>query len=80
MIATRQLVIDGVCAVGQQIVDTLQLRVVAMASVFVFLYMGCTLASPGKYNWTVRVHWRCGLMSNYFDHLLLLLWSFLLLF
>ena len=30
---------------------------------------GGTLASPGKYNWTVRLRWLCGLMSNYFDHL-----------
>ena len=39
---------------------------------FSFLYMGCKLAPPGEYNWTVRVWWRCSLMSNYFDHLLLL--------
>jgi len=33
---------------------------------------GCTVAPPGKYHWTIRV-WRwCGLISNYFDHLLLL--------
>jgi len=36
------------------------------------LYMGCTLAPPGEYYWTVRLRRRCGLMSNYFDHLLLL--------
>jgi len=47
------------------------LRDVAMATVFVFLYMECTLAPPGEYDWTVRVRRRCGLMSNYFDHLLL---------
>jgi len=29
------------------IADTLQLRDVAMATIFVFLYMGCTLAPPG---------------------------------
>jgi len=29
----------------------------------------CTLVPPGEYDWTVRVHRRCGLMSNYFDHL-----------
>jgi len=34
------------------------------------LYMGCTLAPPGEYYWTVRLRRRCGLMSNYFDHLL----------
>ena len=33
--------------------------------------MACTLAPPGEYDWTVRVRRRCGLMSNYFDHLLL---------
>jgi len=32
--------------------------------------MGCTLAPPGEYDWTVLVWLRCGLMSNYFDHLL----------
>jgi len=44
---------------------------VVMATIFGFLYMGCTLAQPGKYDWTDRVRRRCGLMSNYFDHLLL---------
>jgi len=34
-------------------------------------YMGCTLAPSGKYEWTVRVRRRCGLMSNYFDNLLI---------
>jgi len=29
-----------------------------------------TLAPPGEYDWTVRLLQRCGLMSNYFDHLL----------
>jgi len=33
----------------------------------------CTLAPPGKYDWTIRLQWRCGLMSDYFDHLFLLL-------
>jgi len=32
-----------------------------------------TLALPGEYDWTVRLWRRCGLKSNYFDHLLLLL-------
>jgi len=31
----------------------------------------CTLAPRGKNDWTVCVWWRCGLMSNYFDHLFL---------
>jgi len=31
-----------------------------------------TLAQPGEYHWTVHVRRRCGLMSNYFDQLLLL--------
>jgi len=35
--------------------------------------MGCTLASPDEYDLTVRVRQLCDLMSNYFDHLLLLL-------
>jgi len=30
----------------------------------------CTLSQPGEYQWTVHVRWRCGLLSNYFDHLL----------
>ena len=34
-----------------------------------FLYMGCTLAPPGECDWNARVQHRCGLMSNYFDHL-----------
>jgi len=37
------------------------------------LYMGCTLAPPDEYCWTVCLWRRCSLMSNYFDHLLLLL-------
>jgi len=44
-------------------------RDIAVATVFGFLYIGCTLASPGECDWTVHVHWRCGLMSYYFDHL-----------
>ena len=44
-----------------------------MATIFGFLYTRCTLAPPGQCDWTVRVRRRCGLMSNYFDHLLLLL-------
>ena len=37
----------------------------------------CILVPPGKYDWTIRVWRRCGLMSNYFDHLLLLVPSLL---
>ena len=39
--------------VGQPNADiaiTLQLRDVAMATIFVFLYMGCTLAPSGEYD------------------------------
>jgi len=32
-----------------------------------------TLAPPGKYDWTAHLWRRCGLMSNYTDDLLLLL-------
>jgi len=32
--------------------------------------MGGTLAPPDECDWTVRLRRRCGLMSNYFDHLL----------
>jgi len=53
------------------IADTLQLRDVATQTIFVFLYMGCTLAPPGEYDWTVRVRRRCGLMSNYVENLLM---------
>jgi len=28
-----------------------------------------TLAPHGKYDWTIRLRRRCGLISNYFDHL-----------
>jgi len=48
-------------------------RNVAMATIIGFLYMGCTLVPPEEYDWTVHVRRWCGLMSNYFDHLLLLL-------
>jgi len=39
--------------VGQQnadIADTLQLTDVAMATIFGFPYMGCTLVPPGEYD------------------------------
>jgi len=51
--------------------DFAVLRNVAMATkatILGFLYTGCTLAPPGEYEWILR---RCGLMSNYFDRLLL---------
>jgi len=32
---------------------------VTIANIFGFLYMGCTFAPPGEYNWTVRVRRRC---------------------
>ena len=73
MIATRQFVMEGVWVVGQQnadIADTLQLRDITVATIFVFLYMGWTLAPPGEYDWTMCVLQWCGLMSSYFDHLL----------
>jgi len=35
---------------------------------------GCTLAQPGEYDGTFHMQRRCWLISNYFDHLLLLLW------
>jgi len=41
-----------------------------LATIFGFLCMGCALVPPVKYDWTVNVWWQCGLMSNYFDHLL----------
>ena len=48
------------------IADTLQLRDVAMATIFVFLYIGAT--------WQIQLNRPCSaamrLMSYYFDHLL----------
>ena len=38
----------------------------------------CTLTQPVEYHWTVRVQRWCGLLSNYFDRLLLFLLLFLL--
>jgi len=35
-----------------------------------FLYVGCALAPPGEYKWSVHVRRWCGLIMNYFDHLL----------
>ena len=34
------------------------------------LRWGCTLAPPVEYHYTIRVQRRCGLLSDYFDHLL----------
>jgi len=34
--------------------------------------MGCTLAQTGEYNWTIHVRRLCGLISNYFDQLLVI--------
>ena len=33
----------------------------------------CTLPLCGKYHWTVQMQLRCSLLSNYFDHLLMLI-------
>jgi len=74
-IAIRQLVMEGGWVVGRQnadIADTLQLTDVAMATIFGFLYMGCTLSPPGEYDWNVHVRRRCGLMSNYLHGLLVI--------
>ena len=61
----------GVKLSDEDIADFEVLRDGDMATVFGFLYMGCTLAPPEEYDSTVHVRRRCGLMSNYFDHLLL---------
>ena len=45
----RQVVMEGILVAGQQnahISDTLQRRDVAMATISVFPYTGCTLESP----------------------------------
>ena len=69
MIARDTLLILGVVfgfkLSGENIADFELLRDVAMTTIFGFLYVGCTLAPPEKYD----VRRRCGLMSNYFDHL-----------
>jgi len=39
-----------VCQQNADIANTLQLRDVAMATIFVFPCMGCTLAPPGEYD------------------------------
>jgi len=36
---------------------------------FLAFCMGCILAPPGEYDWTVHVRQRCGHMSNYFERL-----------
>ena len=59
----------GVKLSDEDIADFEVQRDVAMATIFGFLYMGCTLAPPEEYDCTVHVRRRCGLMSNYFDHL-----------
>ena len=33
-------------------------------------HVGCTSAPHGEYGWTIYARRRCGLVSNYFDHLL----------
>jgi len=50
----------------EDIVNFEVLRDVAMATVLGFLYpgWGCTLAQRGKYDTTVDVRRRCGLLSN----------------
>ena len=58
MIATRQLVMNGVWEVGRQnadITDTLHLRDVAMATIFGFLYLGCTFCAT----WRIRLNHSC---------------------
>jgi len=74
-IATRQLLMEGVSVVDSQNADIANARhprVVAIEPFFGFLYMGCTLAPPGECDCTIHVQQRCGLLLNYFDHLLLL--------
>ena len=66
------MVMEGVWVVGRQnadIADTLHLGDLAMATIFWLSIYGYTLAPPGEYDWAVHVRRRCGLMSNYFDHL-----------
>jgi len=41
--------------------------------------MGVTWVQPDKYDLTLHVQWRCSLMSNHFNHLLLLLQNVILL-
>jgi len=65
-IVTRLLVMEGVWVVGQQnadIADTLQLRRRCRGNHFLAFYIWVHTGH-------LRVRRRCGLMSNYFDHLL----------
>ena len=62
----------GVKLSDEDVADFEVLRDFAIATIFGFLYMGCSLAPPGEHDCTVRVWRRCGLMSNYFDNMLLL--------
>ena len=67
--------VEGRCPLA---VDMLKATQQGTAPVWCGCQLGCTTwggvhyCSPsGKYNWTVRVRRRCGLMSHYFDHLFL---------
>jgi len=56
----------------EDIANTLHIKDIAMATmatIFAFLYMGCTLVPSGEYDSTIRVWGRCGLMTNYFHDL-----------
>jgi len=67
---------------GEDIADFEVLRDDAMATILWLSYMGYTLAPLGEYDRAcsaVHVRRRCGLMSNYFDHLFLYLaWQYLI--
>ena len=41
----------------------------AQGSMYWMRCTNCTLQPPGEYNQTIHVWWRCGLISNYFNHL-----------
>jgi len=73
-IATRQLVMEG--SLSGRLTECRYLPIscnygmLPWQPFFGFLYVGWTLALPDEYDGNVHVRRRCGLMSNYFDHLL----------
>ena len=59
----------GVKQSDEDIAEIECLRVVAMETIFGFVYTGCTLVPSGEYDLALHVRRRCGLTSNYFDYL-----------
>jgi len=67
--ATRRLVMEGVCVVGRQnadIADTLQLRDVAMATIFWFSTYGMHIGAT----WRIRLNRPCAVAMQPYVKLL----------